>query len=110
MVVLTAGVAVVTSALPGLPTTTVGAVPGVVVVVVVITERTGSGGGGAQTTCDSGSVAQPARSPSVPQVIRMVVSRAVVRTGVELESNVTFLFSFFHNTFESVSTPWGVIL
>jgi hypothetical protein len=54
----------------GFPLTTAGTVSGVVVVVVVVTERVGAGGGGAETMCDSGSAAHPARRPKAPQKTR----------------------------------------
>jgi hypothetical protein len=62
----------------------------VVTVVVVVTERTGAGGGEVDTICDSGWVAQPARRPSVPQVIKVVVSRTTARVGAEPGKNFTF--------------------
>ena len=55
---------------PGFATTTPGAATATgvdVVVVVVITAFDGGGGGGAETKCDSGSEAQPARKPRAPQ-------------------------------------------
>jgi hypothetical protein len=68
-VVLTVGEAFVTYA--GFVTTTAGEVTATgadEVVVVVVTARVlGGGGGGAETKCDSGSVAQPARKPRAPQ-------------------------------------------
>lgn len=66
-VVLTEGVVVVTYA--GFPGTgTVVATPvGVVDVVVVVTLLVGAIGGGAETTCEVGSVAQPAKRPTAPQ-------------------------------------------
>jgi hypothetical protein len=39
-------------------------------VVVVTTARVGVGGGGAETMCDSGSFAQPAKRASTPQQAR----------------------------------------
>jgi hypothetical protein len=110
-VVLTAGVAVVTSTPPELPTTTPGMVSGVEVVVVVVTERTGAGGGGAETTCDSGWVAQPASRPSAPHVINTVVSRATAETGVELgRAVILFVGMFFVFIFrEYVRIPPGTM-
>ena len=95
MVVLTEAGAVATSRLPGLPTMVAGIVSGVVVVVVVVTERTGAGGGDSETTCDSGSVAQPARRPSVLQVTRTVVIRAMAWKGVEPGKGVVFFVFIF---------------
>jgi hypothetical protein len=70
-------------------------VSGVVVVVVVVIDRTGAGGGGAETTCDSGWVAQPARRPSAPQVIKAVVSRAILLARVKQgRIVVSFIFIF----------------
>ena len=89
MVVVPAGVAVVIVVLPGLPTTA-GIVSGVVVVVVVVTERVGAGGGGAETVCESGPEAQPARRP---QNARIGVSRLITRTEVERNGKmVIFVF------------------
>jgi hypothetical protein len=95
MVVLMAGAAEVTTILPGLPTTIAGIVSGVVVVVVVVTERTGAGGGESETTCDSGSVAQPARRPSALLVTRMVVIRATARHGARPGRNAIFFIFIF---------------
>jgi hypothetical protein len=50
----------------------------VVVVVVDVTCVVGVGGGGAETTCDSGSVTQPARSARMPQQARPGISRLAV--------------------------------
>jgi hypothetical protein len=80
-----AGVAVVLITLTGLPATA-GIVSGVVVVVVV-TGRIGAGGGGDETMCDSGSVAQLAKRPRVPQQAITKVSCRTVRTGVERDKN-----------------------
>jgi hypothetical protein len=63
--------------------------------VVVVTERTGAGGGEVATICDSGWVAQPARRPSAPQVIKAVVSRATARVGAEPGKNFMF-FNFIY--------------
>jgi hypothetical protein len=63
-------------------------VSGVVVVVVVVTERVGAGGGGAETMCDSGSEAQPARRPSAPQNAKTGVSRLIMRTEAERDGKV----------------------
>jgi len=59
-------------------------------VVVVEMVRTGSGGGGAETTCDSGWVAQPAKRPSALQKTKVVASRATVRTGIGPGTKVLF--------------------
>lgn len=40
---------------------------GVEIVVVVVLVAVGGGGGGAETTCDSGSEAQPPKRPSTAQ-------------------------------------------
>lgn len=83
MVVVVPGVAVVYVTLAGVPTITPGTVSGVVVVVVVVTERVGAGGGGAETMCDSGSEAQPARRLRAPQHAKTGVSCLIVRTEAE---------------------------
>jgi hypothetical protein len=88
-----AGVAVVLITLAELPATA-GIVPGVVVVVVV-TERVGAGGGGDETMCDSGSVAQPAKRPRMPQQVITEVSCRTVRTGVERDKKGDVLFFTF---------------
>lgn len=95
MVAPATGVAVVTITLAGLPAATPGIVSGVVVVVVVVTERVGAGGGGEDTMCDSGSVAQPARMPRVPQQAMTEVSRRAARMEVKRDGrNIIFVFIF----------------
>jgi hypothetical protein len=78
MVVLTTGVEVVVVE-SGLVTTTAG----VEVVVVVTTVLGGADGGGAETTCESGSEAQPARSPRALQQARMGVNCLTARAEAE---------------------------
>jgi hypothetical protein len=60
----------------------------VVVVVVVITVLFGAGGGGAETTCDSGSVAQPARKPRTPQHAATRVNCLAARAEAERDRRV----------------------
>jgi hypothetical protein len=84
MVVLTAGVAVAIDPL-GFP----------IVVVVVVTERAGSDGGGAETTCDSGSEAQPARRPRAPQQAKNCVRSLAARTEIDWDKRLKmFIFIF----------------
>jgi hypothetical protein len=99
MVVVPAGVAVVIVVLPG---TTAGIVSGVVVVVVVVTERVGAGGGGAETVCESGPEAQPARRP---QNARTGVSRLITRTEVKRSGKIViFVFIVAKYTSRASST------
>jgi cobalamin biosynthesis protein CobT len=77
------GVAVVTITLAGLTTATPGIESGVVVVVVVVTERVGAAGGSDETWCDSGSEAQPARMPRLPQAAMRAANRRAARRVVE---------------------------
>ena len=85
--------------LAGFPAITPGTVSGVVVVVVVVTERVGAGGGGAETRCDSGAEAQPARRPKAPQNTRTGVSCLIVRTEAErYRKLLIFVFIFRHYT------------
>jgi hypothetical protein len=93
MVVVPVGVPAVTMTLAGVPATTAGMVSGVVTVVVVVTERVGAGGGGAETVCDSGPLAQPARRPSVPQQAMMEVYCLSAWTEAKLEGRrIFFIF------------------
>jgi len=52
---------------------------GVIVVVVVVTAFVGAGGGGADTTCETGSEAQPARRTSAPQKAKTGANGLLVR-------------------------------
>jgi hypothetical protein len=52
-------------------------------VVVVTAVLVGVGGGGAETTCDSGSVAQPAKMPRMLQKAKSDGSRVTVRAEAE---------------------------
>jgi hypothetical protein len=74
MVVMPAGFCWVTMTLALFPTANPGIVSGVVVVVVVVTDRVGAGGGGAETVCDLGPEAQPAKNPKAAQHRRDKVS------------------------------------
>ncbi len=81
--------------LAGFPTNTPGTVSGVVVVVVVVTERVGAGGGGAETMCDRGSEAQPARRPRIPQNAKTGVNCLIRRTEAERDRKLmSFVFIF----------------
>ena len=86
MVVLTAGVEVVVES--GLITTT----GGFVVVVVVTTVLVGAAGGGAETTCESGSEAQPARRLRAPQQARRGVSCLTARAEAERDKRLRIGF------------------
>jgi hypothetical protein len=81
--VVVPGTAFAMVTLAGFAATTPGIVSGVVVVVVVVTERVGAGGGGAETICDSGAEAQPARRLRAPQHAKTGVSCLIVRTEAE---------------------------
>jgi hypothetical protein len=86
-------VAIVTVA--GSPTTTVGTATatGVVVVVVVSTTgRAGTAGGGAETICDSGSEAQPAKRTMAPQHARTGVKCLIARMEDEPDRNIILVF------------------
>jgi hypothetical protein len=88
MVVVPLAVLVAYVTVAGLPVTTAGTVSGVVVVVVVVTERVGAGGGGAETMCESGAVAQPARRPKALQQTKTGVSCLTKRAEAERDVKV----------------------
>jgi hypothetical protein len=91
MVVLTTGVVVAIVILAGFPTAGTATAIGVVVVVVV-TELADADGGGAETICDSGSEAQPARRTRAPQHRTAGVSCLTAQIEAERIRILNFIF------------------
>ena len=62
------------------------------VVVVTSTGPVGVGGGGAETTCDSGSEAQPPKMPRMPQQAMTGASCLTARAEAEGDRRVRIVF------------------
>jgi hypothetical protein len=65
---------------------------GVVIVVVVTTALVGVGGGGAESRCDSGSDAQPAKRARTPQQARTGVICQAARAEAEGDRRLRIVF------------------
>jgi hypothetical protein len=82
-------------------------VSGVVVVVVVVTERVGAGGGGAETMCDPGSEAQPAKRPMTPQNAKIGVNCLITLMEAERDRKVIIFVLIFGGYTRSHSSAMG---